>query len=116
MVRVRITNRGDAAGQLWSLLRAHHFDITVTQEPVSPSLVGSIISSGRDVLGGQTTYSAGNNIYVDGRRLPQPYLPPHDRLGPPIPAATRQAPVHVPRGLASAQYPYGVPSIPHSIP
>jgi signal peptidase I len=49
-------------------------------------------------LGGQTIYSVGNNIYVDGRRLPQPYLPPHDRLGPPIPAATRQTPFHVPRG------------------
>lgn len=46
VVRVRITNRGNAAGQLESLLRAHHFDITVRQEPVSPSLAGSIISSG----------------------------------------------------------------------
>jgi hypothetical protein len=54
MVRVRITNRGDAAGQLRLLLRARQFDITVTQEPVSPSLVGSIISSGSDVLSGIT--------------------------------------------------------------
>jgi hypothetical protein len=41
--RARITRPGDAAGQLKSLLRSRHFHITVTQEPVSPSLVGSII-------------------------------------------------------------------------
>jgi signal peptidase I len=61
--------------------------------PPGTDLVKRVIA-----LGGQTIYSAGNKIYVDGRRLPQPYLPPHDRLGPPIPAATRQAPFHVPRG------------------
>jgi hypothetical protein len=46
VVRARITNRGDAAGQLESLLRSHHFHVTVTQEPVSPSLVGSIVNPG----------------------------------------------------------------------
>ena len=46
VVRLRITDRAGAAGQLRSLLRAHHFGITVTQEPVSPSLVGSIITFG----------------------------------------------------------------------
>jgi signal peptidase I len=40
----------------------------------------------------QTIYSAGNSVYVDGRRLPEPYLPPHDPLGPQI------APFHVPAG------------------
>jgi signal peptidase I len=61
--------------------------------PPATDLVKRVIA-----LGGQTIYSAGHNIYVDGRRVPQPYLPSHDRLGPPIPAATRQSPFHVPRG------------------
>jgi signal peptidase I len=43
-------------------------------------------------LPGQTIYSAGNTIYVDGRRLREPYLPPHDPLGPQI------SPFHVPPG------------------
>jgi hypothetical protein len=71
MVQVRITNRGDAAGQLRSLLRAHHFDIAVTQEPVSPSLVGSIISSRGDVLSGITgPCSGGARGCTDGIVLP----------------------------------------------
>jgi len=61
--------------------------------PADTDLVKRVIA-----LPGQTIYSAGNNIYVDGRRLPQPYLAPRDQLGPPIPAATRQAPFHVPPG------------------
>lgn len=48
-------------------------------------------------LPGQTIYSAGGIIYVDGRRLREPYLPPHDPLGPSISGATRQDPFHVPR-------------------
>ncbi len=50
VVRLRITNRGDAAGQLRSLVRAHHFRITVTQEPASPGLAGSIINFGSEGL------------------------------------------------------------------
>jgi hypothetical protein len=46
VVRARITNSRDAAGQLRSLFRSRHFRISVTQEPVSPSLVGSIIHAG----------------------------------------------------------------------
>ena len=61
--------------------------------PADTDLVKRVIA-----LPGQTIYSAGNNIYVDGRRLPEPYLPPHDRLGRPIPSATRQAPFRVPPG------------------
>ena len=49
-------------------------------------------------LPGQTIYSAGNSIYVDGRRLREPYLPRHEPLGPPVPAATRRAPFHLPPG------------------
>jgi signal peptidase I len=49
-------------------------------------------------LPGQTIYSSGNNIYIDGRRLAEPYLPHYDPLGPPIPDATRQHPYKVPAG------------------
>jgi signal peptidase I len=49
-------------------------------------------------LPGQTIYSAGNSIYVDGRRLREPYLPPHEPLGPPVPAATRRVPFRLPPG------------------
>ncbi len=47
-------------------------------------------------LPGQTIYSSGNRIYIDGHRLAEPYLPHHDPLGRPI--ATRQAPFKVPAG------------------
>jgi signal peptidase I len=49
-------------------------------------------------LPGQTIYSSGNSIYVNGRRLAEPYLPPADPLGPPIPRASRQHPYRVPAG------------------
>ena len=49
-------------------------------------------------LPGQTIYSSGNVIYVDGRRLAEPYLPPYDPFGPPIPDASRQHPYRVPAG------------------
>jgi signal peptidase I len=49
-------------------------------------------------LPGQTIYSSGNNIYVDGRLLPEPFLPQHDPLGPPIPGASKLHPFHVPAG------------------
>src|SRR5579863_9009072 len=32
-------------------------------------------------LPGQTIYSSGNSIYINGRLLAEPYLPPHDPLG-----------------------------------
>ena len=47
-------------------------------------------------LPGQTNYSSGNDIYVNGRRLAEPYLPHYDPLGPPI--ASRQHPYRVPPG------------------
>jgi signal peptidase I len=46
-------------------------------------------------LPGQTIYSAGNTIYINGHVLAEPYLPAYDPLGPPI---------------ASSQHPYRVPS------
>jgi len=49
-------------------------------------------------LPGQTIYSQGNSIYIDGRRLAEPYLPHYDPLGPPIPDASRQHPYQVPPG------------------
>jgi signal peptidase I len=61
--------------------------------PARTDLVKRVIA-----LPGQTIYSAGGILYVDGGRLREPYLPPHDPLGPPIPGATRQDPFHVPRG------------------
>jgi signal peptidase I len=61
--------------------------------PAATDLVKRVIA-----LPGQTIYSAGGTLYVDGRRLREPYLPQYDPLGPPIPGATRQDPFHVPRG------------------
>jgi signal peptidase I len=61
--------------------------------PADTDLVKRVVA-----LPGQTIYSLGGNIYVDGRRLPEPYLPPHEQPGPPIPQATSQAPFHVPPG------------------
>lgn len=49
-------------------------------------------------LPGQTIYSSGNTIYVDGKPLAEPYLPPGDPLGPPIPDASSQHPYRVPAG------------------
>jgi signal peptidase I len=61
--------------------------------PAETDLVKRVIA-----LPGQTIYSADGILFVDGRRLREPYLPPHDPLGPPIPGATRQDPFHVPPG------------------
>jgi signal peptidase I len=61
--------------------------------PPDADLVKRVIA-----LPGQTIYSAGNSIYVDGRRLPESYLPPHDPLGRQIPGASAAAPFHVPPG------------------
>jgi signal peptidase I len=61
--------------------------------PPDADLVKRVIA-----LPGQTIYSVGNSIYVDGRRLRESYLPAHDPLGRPIPGASRAAPFHVPPG------------------
>jgi signal peptidase I len=49
-------------------------------------------------LPGQTIYSDGNGIYINGRLLAEPYLPHDDPLGPPIPDATSKHPYRVPQG------------------
>ena len=61
--------------------------------PEKADLVKRVIA-----LPGQTIYSADGELYVDGRRLREPYLPPRDPLGRGIPGATRQDPFRVPRG------------------
>jgi signal peptidase I len=45
-------------------------------------------------LPGQTIYSSGNAIYINGHRLAEPYLPANDPLGP---------------AIASSKHPYRVP-------
>ncbi len=47
-------------------------------------------------LPGQTIYSSGNSIYLDGRLLAEPYLPKYDPLG--LQIASRQHPYRVPPG------------------
>jgi signal peptidase I len=47
-------------------------------------------------LPGQTIYSSGNSIYVDGKLLAEPYLPHVDPLG--LPIASRAHPYRVPAG------------------
>ena len=49
-------------------------------------------------LPGQTIYSSGNSIYVNGKLLAEPYLPHDDPLGTPIPDASSQHPYRVPAG------------------
>ncbi len=59
--------------------------------PQEGNLVKRVIA-----LPGQTIYSSGDSIYVDGRLLAEPYLPHYDPLGPPI--ASSQHPYRVPPG------------------
>ena len=61
--------------------------------PQNGDLVKRVIA-----LPGQTIYSSGNNIYVNGHLLSEPYLPRYDPLGPAIPDATKQDPYRVPAG------------------
>jgi len=49
-------------------------------------------------LPGQTIYSSGNSVYVNGQLLAEPYLPHDDPLGPPVPDASSQHPYRVPPG------------------
>jgi signal peptidase I len=78
----------------------HQGDIVVFARPRrdtecgSPSdtyLVKRVVATG-----GQTIYSAGRALYVDGRRLAEPYLPGATPPGPPV--AARQQPFRVPPG------------------
>jgi signal peptidase I len=77
----------------------HQGDIVVFSRPprdhcgADGDLVKRVIA-----LPGQTIYSSGDTLYVNGRRLAEPYLPRLDPLGPPIPDATRLHPYRVPAG------------------
>jgi signal peptidase I len=73
-------------------------DIVVFSEPPLDHCGGEVGDLVKRVIAlpGQTIYSAGNSIYVDGRLLAEPYLPSDDPLGPPI--ASSQHPFRVPPG------------------
>ncbi|HYY19240.1 MAG TPA: signal peptidase I [Streptosporangiaceae bacterium] len=80
----------------------HEGDIVVFKHPPADTdcsgpegtdLVKRVIA-----LPGQTIYSSGNDIYVNGRRLPENYLPKVDPLGPAIPGASASDPYRVPAG------------------
>jgi signal peptidase I len=78
----------------------HQGDIVVFSRPPDDQCGGGVNDLVKRVIAlpGQTIYSAGNTVYVNGRPLAQPYLPRHDPLGPPIPDATRLHPFRVPAG------------------
>jgi signal peptidase I len=59
--------------------------------PRSDDLIKRVIA-----LPGQALYSDGGAVYVDGRRLAEPYLPSPDPLG--VPIASSEHPYRVPAG------------------
>jgi signal peptidase I len=61
--------------------------------PENTDLVKRVIA-----LPGQTIYSSGNSVYVDGRKLAESYLPTPDPLGLAIPGASATSPYRVPAG------------------
>jgi signal peptidase I len=77
----------------------HEGDIVVFSHPPLDNCPGP---SGGDLvkrvigLPGQTIYSSGNSIFINGHLLSEPYLPANDPLGPPI--ASRLHPFKVPAG------------------
>jgi signal peptidase I len=77
----------------------HEGDIVVFSQPPLDQCGGA---QGGDLvkrviaLPGQTIYSSGNSIYIDGRLLAEPYLPAYDPLGPAI--ASSEHPFRVPPG------------------
>jgi signal peptidase I len=78
----------------------HEGDIVVFSHPPldnCPGPAGDLIKR-VIALPGQTIYSSGDSIYVNGRLLAEPYLPPGDPLWPQIPDASRQHPYRVPPG------------------
>jgi len=76
----------------------HEGDIVVFSEPPADTCPGPAGDLVKRVIAlpGQTIYSAGNTLYIDGRPLAEPYLPAGDPLGPPI--ASRLHPFRVPAG------------------
>ena len=79
----------------------HEGDIVVFSHPPldnCPGPQGGDLVKRVIALPGQTIYSSGNNIYVNGRLLAEPYLPNYDPLGPSIPDASSEHPYRVPPG------------------
>jgi signal peptidase I len=77
----------------------HEGDIVVFSHPPRDHCPGPQKSDlVKRVIGlpGQTIYSSGNSIYIDGRLLAEPYLPAYDPLG--LPIASRRHPYRVPPG------------------
>ena len=79
----------------------HEGDIVVFSHPPldhCPGPEGGDLVKRVIALPGQTIYSSGNNIYVNGRLLAEPYLPNDDPLGLSIPDASSEHPYRVPPG------------------
>jgi signal peptidase I len=78
----------------------HQGDIVVFSRPPGDQCGGGENDLVKRVIAlpGQTIYSAGNTLFVNGRPLAEPYLPRIDPLGPPIPDASRLHPFRVPAG------------------
>lgn len=77
----------------------HEGDIVVFSHPPLDECGGSQEDDlVKRVIGlpGQTIYSSGNTIYINGKPLAEPYLPSYDPLGRPI--ASKQHPYKVPPG------------------
>jgi signal peptidase I len=83
---------------LFSWHDAREGDIVVFSHPPLDQCggQGGVLVKRVIALPGQTIYSSGNSIYVNGRLLAEPYLPSYDPLGPPI--ASSQHPYRVPPG------------------
>ena len=71
--------------------------------PEKSDLVKRVIA-----LPGQTIYSSGNSIYVNGRLLAEPYLPHYDPLGPPIREQPAPLPGAARRVLRAGRQPSGL--------
>jgi signal peptidase I len=65
---------------------------TMCSGPRDTDLVKRVIG-----LPGQTIYSVGNKIFINGHVLSEPYLPRHDPLGLAIPGG-KAAPFRIPPG------------------
>src|SRR5689334_4218261 len=78
----------------------HQGDIVVFTHPPRDHCPGPDTDLVKRVIAlpGQTIYSAGGKVYVNGRQLPESYLPSPDPLGRPIPGTSAQHPYRVPAG------------------
>jgi signal peptidase I len=78
----------------------HQGDMVVFSEPPLDNCGGPPGDLVKRVIAlpGQTIYSQAGILYVNGKRLAEPYLPPRDPLGPAIPQASARHPYRVPAG------------------